>query len=30
MSKDAGPDAFELQLAMVNAYGEDGKVEGVL
>ena len=27
MSKDAGPDAFELQLAMVNAYGEDGKVQ---
>ena len=27
MSKDAGPDAFELQLAMVNAYGEDGRVQ---
>ena len=27
MSKDAGQDAFELQLAMVNAYGEDGKVQ---
>ena len=27
MSKNAAPDAFELQLAIVNAYGEEGRIE---
>ena len=27
MSQNAAPDAFELQLALVNAYGEVGDVD---